>query len=279
MAPLLLGAGLGLGGGALEFLRRLLYRAWRLTHRESWSYALLGSITGFMVLFTVVAIPGLKNLTSIPSLAGVGFFSGVFSESAFTWVKSSWSNWFRPSGRPASPAIGEAEPEKKAKLCHGPERRSHMQRVSRAVLLLSCLATSATSAQQPESALYRMTLPASNEKLYVLLEQSGKVIETKDVPTGISSTSVADASGAFDMKIMLPKTKRDITLKVSGDVSDDRLQARLPEGMADGTVTLVKIKSAWECGNHGPRHVAESAAQMKTLTATSGLHALEADIA
>jgi len=118
MAPLLLGAGLGMAGGAVELFRRWLHRKHTFGLGQSFSYPLLGAITGFMVLFTMVALPLVADRVAVSLLAGVAFFSGVFSEAAFAWVTSRWDTWFgtRNSGGTATQTRdpNKQEPEQTA---------------------------------------------------------------------------------------------------------------------------------------------------------------------
>ena len=138
------------------------------------------------------------------------------------------------------------------------------------VWLVWLSAVSVAGAQQKESGVFKMNIPNAKETVYVFAEESGGMVEGYDLATGKPFKSAKTASGTFNLPLMLPASKQSVNARVTGDLSDDLLKVQLPDGWSGGTVSMIKVTSAWQCGNHSTKHVAESSDQMKQLTSKEG---------
>ena len=138
------------------------------------------------------------------------------------------------------------------------------------VMAIGLMLSTAAVAQEKEGGFYKMQLPGTNETAHVFLKKSGDKIEGYDLATGtpFSSSVKGDSS---KMTVFLPKSKRTITATVK-DTPTDGFEVDLPAGWpkSDQPIHLVKITSAWECGVHTPKHVAESPDEMKKLSDSAG---------
>ncbi len=93
---------LGLAGGAIQFLWQLLQEkngSTPLTRSQAAKIPARGLIGGFIVTLTVVAVPMAFDVSGPSGLAGLAFFAGMFSDTAYTAVKRFWEGQF---GKPSS---------------------------------------------------------------------------------------------------------------------------------------------------------------------------------
>jgi hypothetical protein len=142
--------------------------------------------------------------------------------------------------------------------------------MTRIMLILAFAFSGASTAlaQELETGVYKMTLPPgmTGAPVFVMLEKKGDDVSATELITKAEGKGqVRAGASVVEVPIDVPAADVKAMRLPAGRGTLDGAQLKTSNG-AWVNAKLVKIKTVWQCTNHSPIHIVESAEQMKAYT-------------